>query len=56
MFCIVILLGLVCENKGVVVFVGFIGYVVMNFVVNFWLINKGILLIMDVVVLKVNNI
>lgn len=56
MFCIVILLGLVCENKGVVVFVGFVGYVVMNFVVNFWLINKGILLIMDVVVLKVNNI
>lgn len=56
MFCIVISLGLVRENKGVAVFVGFIGYAVMNFAVNFWLINKGILLITDVAVLKVNNI
>lgn len=56
MFCIAIPLGLARENKGVAAFAGFVGYVVMNLAVNFWLTNKGILLTTDAAVLKANNI
>lgn len=56
MFCIAIPLGLASENKGVAAFAGFVGYVVMNLGVNFWLTAKGILPTTDAAVLKANNI
>ncbi|VEB98191.1 EIICBA-Glc [Cedecea lapagei] len=56
MFCIAIPLGLARENKGVAAFAGFVGYMVMNLAVNFWLTAKGILPTTDAVILKANNI
>ncbi len=56
MFCIAIPLGLASENKGVAAFAGFVGYVVMNLGVNFWLTAKGILPTTDAAVLKANNV
>ncbi|MCT4705681.1 maltose/glucose-specific PTS transporter subunit IIBC [Enterobacteriaceae bacterium H16N7] len=56
MFCIAIPLGLASENKGVAAFAGFVGYVVMNLGVNFWLTAKGILPTTDAAILKANNI
>ncbi len=56
MFCIAIPLGLARENKGVAAFSGFVGFVVMNLAVNFWLTAKGILPTSDPALLKANNI
>ena len=56
MFCIAIPLGLARDNKGVAAFAGFVGYAVMNLVVNFWLTAKGILPTTDAAILKANNI
>lgn len=56
MFCIAIPLGLARENKGVAAFAGFVGYMVMNLAVNFWLTAKGILPTTDAAILKANNI
>lgn len=56
MFCIAIPLGLARENKGVAAFAGFVGFVVMNLAVNFWLTAKGILPTSDPALLKANNI
>lgn len=38
MFVMVILLGLVWKEKGIAVFLGFVGYMVMNLVINFYLV------------------
>ena len=56
MFSIAIPQGQARVNKGVAAFAGFVGYAVMNLVVNFWLTNKGILPTTDAAVLKANNI
>lgn len=47
MFVMFILLGLVCKEKGVVVFFGFVGYIVMNLVINFYLVLINCLVDVD---------
>lgn len=56
MFAIAIPLGMARENKGVAAFSGFVGFVVLNLAVNFWLTTQGILPTSDPEILKENNI
>lgn len=56
MFAVAIPLGMARENKGVAAFAGFVGYVVMNLSINFWLNIKGILPDGDAAMLKANNV
>lgn len=56
MFAIAIPLGLARDNKGVAAFSGFVGFVVLNLSINFYLKHTGILEIADELLLKKQNI
>ncbi|WP_392561244.1 maltose/glucose-specific PTS transporter subunit IIBC [Orbus sturtevantii] len=56
MFAIAIPLGLAREDKGVAAFSGFVGYIVLNLSINFYLTISGILPTTDPEVMRVNDI
>ncbi len=56
MFAIAILPDMVRENKGVAAFASFIGFIVFNLGINFYLTTTGILPMAESTILKTNNI
>ncbi|WP_392552484.1 maltose/glucose-specific PTS transporter subunit IIBC [Orbus wheelerorum] len=56
MFAIAIPLGLAREDKGVAAFSGFVGYIILNLSINFYLTISGILPTTDPDILRLNDI